>query len=142
MAGVRLSPDEAMAKWQTRTSAATQDTAAGIKRVTEAPGLKAAAKSQKWLAAVTAAEPKFKRNVAAVSLQEWQKAALEVGVPRIASGVQAKGYKFGNFAREFFPYLDQGVQRVQQMPDITIEDSINRVAAMMRHNHGFRRSGA
>lgn len=141
MPGVRLTPAEAMAKWQQRTAGATQETMAGINRVTEAPGLKAAAKSQKWLAAVTAAEPKFKANVAAVSLEQWKKAAIEVGVPRIASGVQAKGYKYSNFANDFFPWLDQGVQRVHQMPDITLEDAINRVGAMMRHNAAFKRSG-
>jgi len=142
MAGVRMSAADAQAKWQQRTAAATQDMAAGIHRVTEAPGQKAAAKSQKWLAAVTAAEPKFRRNVARVTLEQWKKAALELGVPRVAQGVQQKGYKWGEFAAEFFPYLDQGIQRVQAMPDTDFEARIARMVAMVRHSHGFQRSGA
>lgn len=141
MAGVRMSPQEAMQKWQQRTAGATQEMAAGVARVTEAPGMKAAAKSKKWLNAVTQAEEKYKTNVSAVTLEQWKTAMTELGVPRVATGVQAKGYKWANFAQEFFPYLDQGIQRVQNMPDITLEDSIQRMVAMVRHNAAFRRSG-
>lgn len=138
---VRMSPAEAQQKWQSRTAGSTQEMVAGVQRVTEAPGAKAAAKSQKWLAAVTAAEPKFRRNVAAVTLEEWKKAMLEVGVPRVASGVQAKGHKWGKFAAEFFPHLDEGIRRVNAMPDTSFEDRLARMVAMVRHTHGFQRSG-
>jgi hypothetical protein len=140
MAGVRMDATSAMEKWAQRTAGATQEMAAGINRVTEAPGAKAAAKSAKWLAAVTAAEGKFKRNVGRVTLDSWTRAALEVGVPRVASGVQAKKQKWGDFAAEFFPYLDQGIQRVQAMPDTDFEARIARMVAMVRHTHGFQRS--
>lgn len=140
MAGVRMGPQEAMEKWAQRTAGATNEMAAGINRVTTAPGQLAAAKSQKWLAAVTQAEAKFKRNVGRVTLDQWKRAALDVGVPRVASGVNAKKQKWGDFAAEFFPYLDQGIQRVQAMPDTTFENRVQRMVAMVTHTHGFQRS--
>lgn len=137
-----MDPMTAMEKWAARTAGATAEMAAGVNRVTEAPGAKAAAKSAKWLAAVTAAEAKFKRNVGRVTLEQWKRSTLDVGVPRVASGVQAKKQKWGDFAAEFFPYLDQGIQRVQAMPDTSFEDRVQRMVAMVRHTHGFQRSAS
>jgi hypothetical protein len=142
MAGVKVSPEDATAKWVSRLSGATAEITAGINRVTVAPGQLAANKKQKWIQAVQASQDKWERNVRAVSLEQWKSLFLEVGVPRIAQGAQAKKGKFTNFARQFFPYLEQGVQRVAVMPDTTFEERINKAVAMMRHNHEFKRTAA
>lgn len=140
MAGVRVSPQDATSKWVNRLSGATSEIQAGIDRVTEAPGMKAAAKQQKWIQAVNASQDKWKRNVSAVSLEQWKSLFKSVGVPRIAQGAQAKQSKYTNFAMQFFPYLEQGVQRVAGMPDTTFEERVQKAVAMMRHNHDFKRS--
>lgn len=137
---VRATPSGAADKWAGRLSGATAEITAGIDRVTEAPGAKAAAKSAKWMAAIQASQAKWERNVAAVSLQTWKDLFKTVGVPRIAQGAQAKKGKFASFAAEFFPHLNEGIARVQSMPDLTFEDRINRAVEMMRHNHNFQRS--
>lgn len=142
MAGVRVSPQDATTKWVNNLSGATAAISAGIDRVTEAPGAKAAAKQQKWIQAVQASQDKWKRNVAAVSLQQWQQLFKSVGVQRIAQGAQAKQSKYTNFAQQFFPYLEQGVQKVAAMPDTTFEERVQKSVAMMRHNHAFVRSGS
>lgn len=141
MAGVKKTPQDATTKWVTNLSGATAEIQAGIDRVTEAPGIKAAAKSQKWIQAVQASQDKWKRNVAAVSLDQWKSLFKGVGVQRIAQGAQAKQGKYTQFANQFFPYLEQGVQKVQAMPDTTFEERIQRAVAMMRHNNQFKRSG-
>lgn len=142
MAGVRVSPQDATTKWVNRLSGATQEITAGINRVTEAPGARAAAKKQKWIQAVQASQDKWERNVRAVSLEKWKDLFLKVGVPRIAQGAQAKQSKFTEFANQFFPYLEQGVQKVANMPDTTFEDRIQKAVAMMQHNHAFKRSAS
>lgn len=142
VAGVRLSPSDATQKWVNNLSGATANIQAGIDRVTEAPGQKAAAKQQKWIQAVQASQDKWKRNVAAVSLEQWKSLFKTVGVPRIAQGAQAKQSKYTNFANQFFPHLEQGVAKINSMPDTTFEERINRSVAMMRHNHTFQRSGS
>lgn len=140
MAGVRTTPQEATQKWVNRLSGATAEIQAGIDRVTEAPGAKAAAKKQKWIQAVQASQDKWARNVAAVSLEQWKALFKGVGVQRIAQGAQAKQGKYTQFASEFYPYLDQGVQRVASMPDTTFEERVQKAVAMMRHNHDFKRA--
>jgi len=142
MAGVRVNPSQATEKWVSRLSGATQEIAAGVQRVQTAPGMLAAAKYQKWLTAVQEGANKWRRNVAAVSLQDWQHLMTNVGIPRIAQGAQAKKGKFEHFASEFFPHLERGLSTVHAMPDTSFEDRVQRAVAMMRHNRTFRRGGA
>lgn len=137
---VRVSPQSGSDKWKTRTTAAVPDYVAGINNVQEAPGKKAAQKSQKWIQAVTASQDKWTRNVGAVSLEQWRKITLDVGSTRIAAGVSAKQDKYTEFATKFYPYLNQGIQKVQAMPDVSFEDRLNKMVAMARHSHDFKRS--
>lgn len=134
----RVSPQEGAEKWARNTAAASQDVVRGVSRVTTAPGTKAAASSGKWLTKVSQAEDKFRTNVGAVSLAEWQEAAT-AGASRIAAGVQAKKHKAAKFAEQFYAHLDRGAQAINSMPTNDIEQSIAKAAAQMRHNAAFRR---
>lgn len=140
--GVRATPEQAQAKWVQNLSASTALIGQRVAAVTEAPGAKAARASGLWLAKVTQAKDKFARNVGRVSLQDWQAAMTNIGIPRVSQGAQSKQSKVGSFMAEFLPYLAQGVARIDAMPKATIEDSINRATAMIRHNAGFKRGGA
>jgi hypothetical protein len=142
MAGVRVTADQAQAKWVSRLQGATTEITNGVNNVTVAPGQLAAAQSQKWLQNVQAAAEKWKRNVGAVSLEQWRMYMLNVGVPRISQGANAKQAKYGAFAQQFFPHLEAGIQKVRGMPSTTLDDNIQRAVAMMRHNASFKRSGA
>lgn len=141
MAHVRVTPDQATQKWVSRLGAATQEIQQGIQGVQTAPGQQAAAKFDKWLNGVQASAQKWRRNVAAVSLEDWKSAAINVGVPRIAQGAQAKQGKYTRFAAEFFPHLEAGVQKVKAMPDTDLNSRIQRAVAMMQHNANFKRGG-
>ncbi|MGH7743508.1 MAG: hypothetical protein ACREQ5_01620 [Candidatus Dormibacteria bacterium] len=138
---VRVTPQSGSDKWKNRLSGATQEITDGVNRVTEAPGAKAASKKAKWYAAITQAQDKWARNVAAVSLDQWKKAFLSIGVQRIAQGAQAKQDKYTRFAQEFYPFLDQNIQKVNAMPDTTIEERFQKALMMMRLNHDFKRNG-
>jgi len=135
----RVTPQEGTQKWVTRLSAATSDVAAGIAKVTQAPGQKAAQNYQKYQNNVQAAFPKWKNNVAAVSLQSWQQAAT-AGTQRIAQGAQQKQGKYQDFAQQFYPFLDANVAKVNSMPNATFEDRVQRAVQMMRLNANFKRS--
>lgn len=139
---IKSTPQDATNKWVTRLSGATAEISAGVDRVTKAPGASAAEKFNKWVAAMTspAVQQKWRANVAAVSLNDWQTAMKNVGIPRIASGAQAKQGKFLSFAEQFFPFLDRGVQQIQGMDDTTFEARLQRATAMMTYTHGFKRN--
>ncbi len=139
---MRGTPEQIQAKWVSRLSGATAEIAAGIDRVTVAPGQKAAARADKWLLAVQASQDKWKARVGGVSLEAWKQAAKTIGVQRVASGAQAKQAKFGAFIREFGAHLDQLDSKLSGMPDTTFEQRLQRMVTAARHNHDFRRTGA
>lgn len=133
----KLDPTTATAKWVNNLSNATQEITDGVNAVQQAPGQAAAAKVQTWLARIQASAQKWQTNVAAVSLGEWQQSMIKVGIPRIASGAQAKQGKYQAFATKFYPYLASGVATVKAMPKVTLQDGINRAVAMINHNAKF-----
>lgn len=137
----RVTPEQFGAKWQQRLSGATEDIRRGVEGVTQAPGQRAAQQREAWLARTTAAADKWARNVSRVSLDQWKSKMLNVGLPRVAQGAQANVDKVTAFAQEFLPHLDAGVQRVRAMPKVSLEDSIQRMTAMVRHNASFKRGG-
>jgi hypothetical protein len=77
--------------------------------------------------------------VARVSLADWQNSYINIGVPRVAQGAQAKQSKVLAFHEEFLPFLKRGVDQIDAMPSTTIEDGIARATAMIRYNAKFKR---
>lgn len=137
---VRSTPSAAVAKWLSGISAAQDRMQAGAMAVQTAPGQLAAQAADKWLAKVTQAKAKFAANVSAVSLQSWQQSYVNVGIPRVAQGANAKQGKVLNFMNQFLPYLATGLQTIDKMPSTTLEDGIARATAMIRYNAKFTRS--
>lgn len=136
---VKSSSTDATAKWLANLSAASGRMQSGAMGVTKAPGVAAAAAADKWLAKVTASKAKFASRVASVSLQDWQNAYINVGIPRVAQGAQAKQSKVQAFFDEFLPYLQRGMATIDNMPSVTLEDGIARASAMIRYNAKFKR---
>jgi hypothetical protein len=138
----RVTASEFAEKWARRTSAATPDYVRGVERVTESPGAKAAASADLMRARVNEAidSGKWQRNVGAVSLQEWKRAASEKGAQRIAAGVQGASSKMNTFATQVLPFIDNVRQQVDSMPKTSLEDRIQRSVAFQRGMSQFRRS--
>lgn len=135
----RVTPEQATDKWVTRLSGAGQQIRDGVNNVQVAPGQRAAAAADLWVQRVTSSRDKWKARVGAVSLGQWQTAMIEVGIPRIASGAQAKRGKMQDFMASFLPWVDQGVAKVKAMPKGDINASIARSTAMIMHNAAFKR---
>lgn len=136
---VRSTSAQATAKWVNNLSAATDRMTQGAQALTKAPGVAAAAAADKWLQRVTQAKQKFATNVSRVSLQDWQNSYINIGIPRVAQGAQAKQSKVQAFMDEFLPYLTRGVQTIDAMPSVTLQDGIARATAMITYNSKFKR---
>ena len=123
-------------------SNATQSIRDGINAVTESPTEQAAAQGDLMLQKIQEAvnSGKWSEALRRVSLAEWKAAALDKGVDRIASGIQAAKPKIQAFYEQWLPYEEQISQQVKTMPKGTIEDSVARAAAVIRHNANFKRS--
>lgn len=135
MARVQKDPMAVAAKWGTNTTNSTEQVKAGIQAVTVAPGQLAAKAADLYVTNTAAAKGKFARNVAAVGLSDWQTAAIDKGLPRIASGVQAAGSKMQAFFADMLPAQAAIVAKLP--PRGSLEANVQRSAAMIRGMAGY-----
>ena len=106
----KLTASEFQEKHARRLKAAVEDVRKGIDRVTESPTEKAALKQDKMLTNLTAAvnSGKWAAGLKRVSLEDWKKQTRDVGVNRIAAGIDAAKSKVISFAEELLPHIDRG----------------------------------
>ena len=72
------------------------------------------------------------RRVSAVPLEEWKRLMKDKGIGRIAAGVDGATAKTEEFFSQLFAYQDTIQSRLANMPDLTLEDSINRMTTWVR----------
>lgn len=128
-------------KHNRNTKNAVTDYQKGVNAVTKSPTEQAAAKQSKMIANLTASvqSGKWAQGLKRVSLEEWKRKASEVGAGRIAAGVDAAADKVRQFADSFLPFLETVASKVNSMPDLTLEDSINRMTTQVREVAKFKR---
>lgn len=124
-------PTAVAAKWAQNLSASTESIKAGIMGVTRAPGAAAAAQKAVYLANVTASADKWAQRVAAVTLNQWQDAAITKGLPRIATGAQAAQPKFATFMGSLLPFIENG--RAQLPARGSLEQNLARMTSWARY---------
>jgi hypothetical protein len=78
-------------------------------------------------------------RVSAVSLEDWRSKMLNKGVGRIAAGVDAATSKQSEFFGQLFDHQERLSAEISRMPDLTLEDSINRMTTFIRGMSKFRR---
>ncbi len=138
----RLTPAQFQEKHARRLTAAVQDVKDGIDRVTVNPCELAAAKQAKMLANLTAAvnDGRWAAGLKRVTLEAWKDKAKNVGAGRIPAGIAAAKAKVIAFAEQLLPHIDAGQAKIANLPDITLEDNINRMVEFTRHMADFKRT--
>ncbi len=138
----RLTPAEFQEKHARRLTASVEDIRRGIDRVTVNPCELAVLKKDKMLANLTAAvnDGRWEKGLKRVSLEDWKTKTRDVGVGRIAAGIQAASAKVIAFAEELLPHIDAGQAKLKTMPDITLEDNIARMSTFVRHMANMKRT--
>lgn len=138
----KLTAAEFQEKHARRLKAATEDVRKGIDRVTENPCEKAALKQDKMLANLTASvqNGKWAAGLKRVSLEDWKKKARDIGVNRIAAGIDGAKDKVISFAEQLLPHIDRQREKIKAMPDVTLDDNINRMTSFIRGMSEFKRT--
>lgn len=137
----KLTAAEFQEKHARRLKAAVEDVRKGIDRVTENPCEKAAAKQDKMLTNLTAAvsSGKWAAGLKRVTLPQWKAKARDIGVNRIAAGIDGAKEKVIDFAEVLLPHIDRGKEKIKAMPDVTLDDNINRMTSFIRHMSELKR---
>jgi len=136
---VRVNAAQYADKHNRRTKAAIEDMRAGVQRVTESPTAKAADAGTKMLEGIRQAveSGKWGNSLRAVSLEQWKTAMIEKGVPRVSQGLDAARAKIERTAAQLLAYENTVLEEIDRMPDLSIEDSVNRAAAWIRRMAQF-----
>lgn len=136
---VRLTPEEFQEKHARRTKGAIADLKAGVARVTEAPGKKAAAKVEKMRSKLLESidDGTWEKRVAAVPLEDWQKAMIEKGAGRVGAGIDGAKDKVTKFATQLIAHENSVLGRLADMADLTLEDSIARARFWIEEMNKF-----
>jgi len=105
----KLTASQFQEKHARRLKAAVEDVRQGIDRVTENPCEKAAAKQDKMLSNLTASvqQGKWAAGLKRVSLEDWKRKARDIGVNRIAAGIDGAKDKVVAFAEVLLPHIDR-----------------------------------
>lgn len=137
----KLSPQEAREKHAARLKGATADIRRGVERVTEAPGMAAGRKVDKMRQNLIAAldDGTWKRRVESVSLEDWKSSMVNKGIGRIAAGIDEASGKMDEFFTQLFAHQEGLQRKVEAMPDLTLEDNLNRMVTFVRGMSDFKR---
>lgn len=137
----KMTGSEFAEKWARNLGASAEYIRRGIESVTESPGQKAVQKKAKWVARMTSADvhERWARQTGRVTVEDWKRKAIEVGLPRISSGASASVPKMAQFGEALLSYQEQGLAKLRNMPDITLEDSKARLLAWFDHMARFRK---
>lgn len=129
-------PNTVAQKWQTNLQAAATNgtVTAGIQSVTVAPGQLAAKAQDLWATNTAAAKSRFASNSAKVTLSDWQTAAVNKGVPRIADGASQAEPKMAAFMGKLLPFLNTQVANLPARGSITQNLQRANAVAMALHN--------
>lgn len=138
----KLTPQQFQEKHARRLKASIEDMREGVLRVTQSPTEAAAAKKEKFRAGINAAidDGKWERGLRRVSLEEWKDKMITKGLGRVAAGIDAAAPKVIEFASELLPFQDRLQSQIDGMPDISLEDNINRMTTWIREMAKFSRS--
>jgi len=137
----KLTAKEFQEKHNRRLKAATEDMRLGVERVTESPTAKAAKKADKMRTNILKSidSGKWAAGLNRVTLEDWKSKMINKGVGRVAAGIDEAEGKVVAFAEKLLPHIDAGKSAIDKLPDVTLEDSINRMTTFTRHMAKFKR---
>lgn len=128
----RVTASQWLDKWGRRLNAAGQDIQTGVKSVTTAPGVAAAAQQQLWLQKIQQSATLWAKQVASVSLSDWQNSMIQKGVPRIAAGVTAAQATKSQVISNLLSAVDAAAAAANSSPRGSLEQNIQRAVTFMQ----------
>jgi len=140
---VRVNADEFADEWASQLSASTERIRRGVERTDKDPPRLAIAKKEKlrqrFLQALE--DGTWDGELNKVTKADWQRSMVEKGVPRIPSGAEASKEKMRDFASKLLPYVSNLQKEIEKMPDLTLQDSINRATKWISEMAKFSYKG-
>jgi len=136
-------PTKIKEKWKRKMRAATEDMREGVEALTESPAKKAIEQKEllkkKLIEAIDSGI--WEKQLGKVTLDEWKKAYIEAGIPRISSGVEKADKKMEDFFSWLVDAVEAAKGEIKTKKDGTIESSIARASEFIRAMHKRKYKG-
>lgn len=128
-------------RWAKGMGGAAETIRQGVMQVTVAPTEKAAAAAERYSMGVQRAvtNGKFQAGLRRVTLGEWQRAMVEKGANRVASGAVAAKPKMQSFMEQLMPHVEAGQRKLETMPRGDLQQNIARMITNVEHMAQFKR---
>lgn len=141
---VTLPANQISDRWNQQMKGSVQRMQTGIDGVTDSPMEKAANAQDKMLAGVSAAiqNGSWAAGLRRVTLTDWKNVTKAKIATSLAAGVDAAMPKRRAFDTWNVQTINQILPQINQMPNLTIEDSINRAATYMRYMQQHKYKGS
>ncbi len=121
-----------------RLSSSGDSIRAGVQGVTTAPGKLAAANKDRYLAGIQKSLDKWVDNTGSVTLQDWQSAMLDKGVPRIAEGIRQAENKLIDFHTQLQSYQASYLPKLNAKPVLSLSDAVMKASQNIEAMAKFR----
>lgn len=135
-------PSKVAQEWASKLGSSVNKMKEGVSAVTEAPTMKAARESSRYLSGVqeAVASGKWQRGLQAVSLQSWQDAMNGKGAARVATGATAAIPKMTQFMSKLLPYQENVKRSLDSTtPRGDFSTNIQRMVAFAQAMHEFKK---
>jgi len=130
--------------WASRTKGSVSAIQAGVNAVTESPMEKAAAKKEKMKNNLMESinNGSWEKGLRKVSLADWKAKTSSKVAARLSSGVDNAMSKRTAFDQWMVNTMNSALGEISSMPDMTLEDNLNKAVAMMRYmsEHKYKTS--
>lgn len=138
---IKITKEEFQERHARRLKGAIEDMRSGVQKITVAPTAQAADKQSKMKAHLIERidDGTWAARLRKVSLDSWRTKMIDKGLPRVSGGIDAAKDKVVDFAGQLLPAVYAAQDKVKAMPDLTLEDSISRMTAMVREMAKFRK---
>ncbi len=134
-----LSPQQIAQKWVNGVAGGVEAFREGVQAVSVAPTEAAIAAIPRYIEGTqrAAADGTLERGLRRVTLPDWQRATIEKGAPRLATGARAAQADFAAFMTEFMPFVEN--VRSNLPPRGSLQDNLQRMVQNATQLSEFRR---
>lgn len=140
---VEVTPEEFARRWNRNLKASSETIRYGVQNTDKDPPREAIKKKEKlkqrFIESID--NGTWENELGKVSKAEWQDKMINVGIPRVPAGADSAMPEVTAFASALLPKVYGLKKEIEKMPDLTLQDSINRMTKWVTEMAKFQWKG-
>ena len=136
----KVNKEQFAQKWAKRMKSSVEEMRNGVDNMVVNPATEAIKKKDKMIAHWTESinNGTWENQLGKITKEAWIKAYKTKGIPRISAGVDGATGKMEQFGEALLNHIETAKNEIKDMPDLTLEDNINRMTTFIRSMSKFK----